>query len=127
MDRSQRRSEAWFVPLPPPPPRPPGDEDFIPDGQSNGHKWRGERGFWNPPQHGPFPPPKVSLPPFWTRDTLSWFTLAESTFNRYGVSDSRLKFDLLLPALPEEALEQVRGILHSVATTEDPYQTLKAD
>ena len=27
-------------------------------------------------------PTKVKLPPFWTRDSRSWFTLAESTFNR---------------------------------------------
>lgn len=31
----------------------------------------------------------------------------------------------MLPALPEDALEQVRAILHSVATTEDPYLELR--
>ena len=30
---------------------------------------------------------------------LSWFTLVESTFNRHDVVDSRLLFDLILPAL----------------------------
>ena len=49
-------------------------------------------------------PPKVKLPPFWTKDTRSWFTLAESTFNRSHVADTRLRFDLVLPALPEQVL-----------------------
>ena len=55
---------------------------------------------------------KVKLPPFWTRDSRSWFMLAESTFKSSGVADTRLRFDLVLPALPEEVIEQVRGILH---------------
>ena len=42
-------------------------------------------------------PPKVKLPPFWPKDPNSWFTLAESTFNRHNVVDSRLRFDLVLP------------------------------
>ena len=44
-------------------------------------------------------PPKVKLPPFWPRDPRSWFTLAESTFYRYGVVDPRLRFNLTLPVL----------------------------
>ena len=32
---------------------------------------------------------KVKLPPFWTRDSRSWFTLAESTFHRSGIADTR--------------------------------------
>ena len=42
---------------------------------------------------------KVKLPPFWAKDPLSWFTLVESTFNRHDVVDSRLRFDLILPAI----------------------------
>ena len=47
-------------------------------------------------------PPKVKLPPFWPKDPNSWFTLAESTFKRHNVANSRLRFDLVLPALAEE-------------------------
>ena len=54
-----------------------------------------------------------------------WFTLAESTFNRSGVTNTRLRFDLVLPALPEEVTEQVRGILHAVDDIADPYRALK--
>ena len=93
---------------------PPGDDDYVPGGGQRGRRpeTRAE-------------PPRINLTPFWTKDTRSWFTLTESTFNRYGVHDSRLMFDLVLPALPDEALEQVRAILHSVSETPDPYNTLK--
>ena len=52
---------------------------------------------------------KVKLPAFWTKDTGSWFMLTESTFNGSRVVVSRLRFDLVLPALSAEAIEQVRG------------------
>ena len=68
------------------------------------------------PTHQHVAPPKVKLPPFWAKDPLSWFTLVESTFNRHDVVDSRLRFDLILPALPEEVIEQIRGVLWSTWT-----------
>ena len=52
---------------------------------------------------------KVKLPAFWTKDTGSWFMLTESTFNRSRVVVSGLRFDLVLPALSEEAIKQVHG------------------
>ena len=52
--------------------------------------------------------------------------LAESTFNRSGVADTRLRFDLVLPALPEEVIEQVRATLHAVDNRANPYRALKA-
>ena len=67
----------------------------------------------------------MKLPPFWTKDSRSWFTLAESTFNRCGVADPWLRFDLVLPALPEEVIEQIRGILHAVDNIANPYRALK--
>ena len=70
-------------------------------------------------------PTKVKLPPFWTRDSRSWFALAESTFHRSGIADTRLCFDLVLPALPEEVIEQLRGILHTIDDIADPYSALK--
>ena len=57
---------------------------------------------------------------------LSWFTLVESTFNRYDVVDSRLRFDLILLALPEEVIEQIRGVLCAVEHLDRPYVDLKA-
>ena len=36
-----------------------------------------------------------------------------------------LRFDLVLPALPEEVIEQIRGILHAVDNIADPYRALK--
>ena len=107
---------------------PPGDEDY-----SGAHCEVGgaRRRFpplppgWTPAdtQHAALT--KVKLPPFWTRDSRSWFALAESTFHRSGVADSRLCFDLVLPALPEEVIEQLRGILHTVDDIAYPYRALK--
>ena len=70
-------------------------------------------------------PNKVKLLPFWTRDSRSWFTLAESTFNHSGIANTRLRFDLVLPALPEEVIEQLLSILHAVDDIADPYGTIK--
>ena len=70
-------------------------------------------------------PTKVKLPPFWTRDSHSWFALAESTFHRSSITNNQLHFDLVLPALPEEVIEQLRGILHTGDNIADPYRALK--
>ncbi len=68
-------------------------------------------------------PPKVKL---WTKDTSSWFSLAESNFNQVDAADPGLCFDLILPALSEEVIEQIRGVLHAVDDIPDPYMALKA-
>ena len=51
--------------------------------------------------------------------------LVHATFNHSGVTDTCLRFDLVLPALLEEVIEQVRGILHAVDDITDPYRALK--
>ena len=107
---------------------PPGDEYYS---GAHGEAGRARRRFpplqpgWAPADTQQAAPTKVKLPPFWTRDSCSWFTLAESTFNCSGVADTRLRFYLVLPALPEEVIEQVRGILHPVNDITDPYRALK--
>ena len=40
--------------------------------------------------------------------------------------DSRLHLDLVLPALPEEVVEQIRGVLRAVDHLDLPYVDLKA-
>jgi len=67
---------------------------------------------------------KVKLAQLWVKRVRPWFTLAESTFNRFGVTDSRTCFDLVLPALPDDVLEQVDSVLTEVEDLEDPYITL---
>ena len=66
-------------------------------------------------------PHNVKLPPFWPKDPSSWFTLVESTFNRHHVVDSRLRFDLVLPALLEKVIDQVSGVLRMVVNLDHPY------
>ena len=41
------------------------------------------------------------------------------------MADPWLRFDLVRPPLPEEVIEQIRGILHAVEDIADPYRTLK--
>ena len=41
------------------------------------------------------------------------------------MTDPWLRFDLVLPALPEEVIEQIQRILHAVDDIADPYRTLK--
>ena len=41
------------------------------------------------------------------------------------MADPRLHFYLVLPALPEEVIEQIPGILHAIDNIADPYRTLK--
>ena len=80
---------------------------------------------WAPTQRH-VAPPKVKLPPIWAKDPLSWFILVDSTFNRHDVVDSRLHFDLVLPALPKEVIEQIRGVMHAVDYMDHPFVDLKA-
>ena len=114
-------------------------DDEGPLGEDNFSRDNAEYGDWSSQQRQQYiripPPPiawtqhntptKVKLLSFWTKDTCSWFTLAESTFNRSGIADPQLHFDLVLPALPEEVIQQLRGILHAVNDIADPYRALK--
>ena len=94
---------------------PPGDKYYSQARGENGgahHRFPPLPPGWAPAASQHTAPTKVKLPPFWTRDSRSWFTLAESTFNRSGIADTRLRFDLVLPALPEEVIEQLRHPAH---------------
>ena len=107
---------------------PPGDEDYSRAGGESGRtRYRFPPAPTFPQQQQREEPHKVKLSPMgpWVKDTRTWFTLAESTFNRHGVTDARLRFDLVLPALPEEVIDQVRGVLHAVDHIPDPYYALK--
>ena len=121
--------------------RPPGDDNYTWAGGGNGPSSNSRRHVQRPmgaphypppptlssaPTHQHVAPPKVKLPPFWAKDPLSWFTLVESAFNGRDMVDSRLRFDLILPALPEEVIEQIHGVLHAVEYLDLPYMDLKA-
>ena len=66
---------------------PPGDEYYS---GARGEAGGARRHFpplppgWAPGDTQHAAPTKVKLPPFWTRDSRSWFALAESTFHRSG-------------------------------------------
>lgn len=72
--------------------------------------------------------PRVTpLPSFWPANPVAWFNMIESTFHRCKVVDVHHKFDLVLPALPESALDQIRDILGIVHTLADPYAIVKKE
>ena len=92
--------------------------------------------FVLPPQWWPTPQPqqptysetaRVTLTPFWEKDPAAWFRLTEATFNRHNVQDSNLRFDLVLPAIPRDAIDLVRHVLRDAAHFADPYGELKEE
>lgn len=70
---------------------------------------------------------KVALTPFWPSDPRAWFRLAEATFNRLNVQDVVHRFELVLPAIPEATVSQLRDILAAADSLENPYLTLKTE
>lgn len=68
---------------------------------------------------------KIKLAPLWQKKVQDWFVLTESTFHRHQILDSRLRFDLVLPALADDTLEQLGGVLRLAGRVADPYQVLK--
>ena len=139
-----RGGEAWYVPNPLPDFRPPGDDDYMPDGAGwrgapRGQHFGGPAPEWNrAPPRAPPTPPRAAVPPapqerqrkvilstFWPNDVRGWFTWAEHNFRRFGVTDSLYKFALVLPTLPEDAQLQVRSLMREVDDLPDPYNSLK--
>ena len=118
-------------------PAPPGEEGLppalphhwlLPPQYAQPNQFQLPPGFpwWIPPQHHQ-QPPKITLTPFWHADLAAWIRLAEATFNSHNVHDVHLRFDVLLPALPENALTQLRDILRAADALADSYETLKAE
>ena len=118
-------------------PAPPGEEglplapphDWLPpphNAQPNQFQLLPGFLWWIPTQHHQ-QPPKITLTSFWHADPAAWFRLAEATFNRHNVHDVHLRFDFVLPALPENALTQLRDILRATDALADPYEALKAE
>jgi len=67
------------------------------------------------------------LMPFWAPDPHAGFRLAESSFARGNVRDPVHRFDLVLQALSEDTIEQVRDILRNADTLPNPYEAIKEE
>jgi len=135
-------------------PLPPGDDDFDGPGGPSGQPTQqpttqqqsGDRGeavaqqqpwfqqqpwlqqpLWYPPPPPPsvHVPQKVKLPPFWSKDAAAWFSLAESVFDGLRLSESTVRYQQVLMALPPDVVERVRGVLNAAAGMQDPYKALK--
>jgi len=68
----------------------------------------------------------VKLPPLWTTQARSWFQLAESQFAIYAVDDPRLRFNITLAALSDEARLHAKAIVEAPGAYRDPYGALRA-
>ena len=70
---------------------------------------------------------EVKIAPFWKGDPVAWFKTLELRFRRWEVEDSHHRFELLLPNLQEDLVEQLRSILRTADSMEDPYTALKTE
>lgn len=115
-------------------PLPPGDSDFEEEQQEREFRRRAQyfgsersyrNGYRQQAEEGQPALHKVKLPQLWVHDVRAWFTLAESTFDCYNVTASRMRFNQVLMSLSPDTLEHVRTIMHNVDTFQDPYTILK--
>ena len=53
--------------------------------------------------------------------------LAESSFGRQGVQQSKDRFDIVLKHLQEETMDHIRDLLRNVDSLVDPYNSLKTE
>jgi hypothetical protein len=54
------------------------------------------------------------LASFWAARPSAWFAFAERTFWEKAIIPQRLRFDLLLAAMPEKILDQVMDVVDNV-------------
>lgn len=67
------------------------------------------------------------MPSFWTRQPAAWFALAESSFEALNVVEPRRQFNLVLPFLPADAVEDLGDILQGAAAAANPYADLREE
>jgi len=78
------------------------------------------------PQQAPQPhPERIKLPPLHVSRPRTWFTLAESSFAQQHVTDSRMKFNLVVLALNDEQVRRVAAITENPEVYADPYNAIK--
>ena len=67
----------------------------------------------------------IKLPEFWPDDMELWFAREESSFRRFRVTDSIVKFDCVMDKLPNDMLSGIKDIVRVVDSLPDPYQQVK--
>jgi hypothetical protein len=68
----------------------------------------------------------VRLPPFWPDSLREWFALADSQIFLAGITDERLKFNVVLSQMDQKCAREVSDIVTSPPQHE-PYSQLKAE
>ena len=72
-------------------------------------------------------PHGVKLVPLWTQKVRMRFTLAESSFQTAYMVDSRMKFNLVLAALSEEALDCFKALVEMTGVVQHCQRTAPHD
>lgn len=67
--------------------------------------------------------PEGKIPPFWRQDPELWFSAVEQIFARCKISNSLSKFQLVVPKLEFDILQQAADILKRPSA--EPYEDLK--
>ena len=70
-------------------------------------------------------PHKVKLPPFWEKDAVAWFKLAEAVLEDNCVRDPRFMYRNVILHILDHVLERARGVLCLADTAENPFKELK--
>lgn len=66
----------------------------------------------------------ITLPRFWAEDPELWFLQVENKFRLHRISSQTRQFELLLEALPQEAISELRDVLMA-PVSQSPYDDLK--
>jgi len=87
--------------------------------------------LWGPYQYPPQQPQpcqpephKIKLADFWTHRPRVSFIHAEALFDKYGVVDEQMKFNLVLPTLSQDTLVRVAAIVNAPHLLAEPYTAL---
>ena len=67
----------------------------------------------------------LKLPQFWTKKPLLWFARAESQFHLRGITSDRTKFDHVMQALDDAALDRVEDLVIADPLPNDAYTQLR--
>ena len=67
----------------------------------------------------------IQLPEFGPEDMELWLARVESSFRRFRMTDSIVRFDCMMDKLPNDMLSAIKDIVRVVDSLPNPYQQVK--